>query len=130
MSEAWLGLGDIDKSCAYLNEVKRRAGIDTLEPLSLDEDQLLSEIQDECARELFGECQRKHDLVRWGIWYEYVLQYNAGPKNTEYPEDGGENNIRLLENIRPCQEYYPIPDEQVTYSKGALDNKEYNKYGL
>ena len=130
LSEAWLGLGDIDKSCAYLNEVKRRAGIDTLDPLSLDEDQLLSEIQDECARELFGECQRKHDLVRWGIWYEYVVQYNAGPKDTKHPEYGGENNTTLFANIRPCHEYYPIPDEQVTYSKGALDNKEYNKYGL
>ena len=114
-------------ACAYLNEVRRRAGLDPISS-SLDADQLLAEIQDENARELFGEFQRKHDLVRWGLWYEYVVNYNAAAKSDETPY--GENNTRLRDNIRPCHEYYPIPDEQITYSNGALDNDEYNKYGL
>jgi hypothetical protein len=129
LAEAWLQKGDHDKACAYLNEVRRRAALDPVSP-SLDADELLAEIQDECARELFGEFQRKHDLVRWGLWYDYVVKYNAAPKNTAVPEEGGENNTRLMTNIRPCHEYYPIPDEQITYSNGALDNDEYNKYGL
>lgn len=129
LAEAWLQKGDHEKACAYLNEVRRRAALDPVSP-SLDADELLAEIQDECARELFGEFQRKHDLVRWGLWYDYVVKYNAAPKNTAVPEEGGENNTRLMTNIRPCHEYYPIPDEQITYSNGALDNKEYNKYGL
>lgn len=129
LAEAWLQKGDNAKACEYLNEVRRRAGLDPVSS-ALDTDELLAEIQDECARELFGECQRKHDLVRWGLWYEYVLKYNAGPKNTEDNAEGGENNTRLFANIKPCHEYYPIPDEQITYSNGALDNKEYNKYGL
>ena len=127
LSEAWLQKGDHDMACAYLNEVRRRAGLDSISS-SLDADQLLAEIQDENARELFGEFQRKHDLVRWGLWYEYVVNYNAAVKSDETPY--GENNTRLRDNIRPCHEYYPIPDEQITYSNGALDNDEYNKYGL
>ena len=36
---------------------------------------LQDEIRNERARELFGEFQRKYDLVRWGIWYQSVLDY-------------------------------------------------------
>ena len=74
------------------------------------------EIRKERARELFGEFQRKFDLVRWGIWYTNTKAYN---------------NYSSLQNaIEPCHEYYPIPDDQVLASGGALDNNEYKKYGL
>ena len=76
----------------------------------------LKEIQNERARELFGEFQRKFDLVRWGVWYDWTLGYN--------------NYAELRDNIRPCHEFLPIPDKQVVYSGYALDNKEYNKYGM
>ena len=76
----------------------------------------MAEIQNERARELFGEFQRKFDLVRWGIWYQRTKEFN------DYDE------VQL--NIRPCHEYLPIPAKQVGYSKNALDNKEYNKYGM
>jgi hypothetical protein len=36
----------------------------------------------------------------------------------------------LLKNIKPCHRYLPIHDTQVIYSGYALDNKEYNQYGL
>ena len=68
------------------------------------------------GRELFGEFQRKFDMVRWGVWYQNTLLYNS-------------YNL-VQENIKPCHEYYPIPDEQVRASGGALDNDEYEKYGL
>lgn len=118
LAEAWYHKEEYGMALSYLNEVRRRAGLETLTEGSFQySEQILSAIQDECARELFGEFQRKHDLVRWGIWYEYVKKYR-----------GSEANV--AENLRPCHEYYPIPDEQITYSGGALDNKEYNKYGL
>lgn len=124
LAEAWFRAGDYKKACAYLNAVKGRAGLLPVSPSDFrDPDDLLEEIQDECARELFGEYQRKHDLVRWGIWYDMVMKYNAD-KTT------GENNTRLRSNIKRCHEYYPIPAEQITYSGGALDNDEYNRYGL
>ena len=121
LAEAWFQKEDYVKACLYLNMVKSRAGIQTVSPGDFDtHEELLHEIQDEYARELFGEFQRKHDLVRLGIWYDTVWQYNVE----------AENNTRLRANIKPCHEYYPIPDDQVINSLGALDNKEYNKYGL
>ena len=69
----------------------------------------MDEIQKERGRELIDEFQRKFDLVRWGIWY------------TQTYENTGSSSLK--ENIRPCHEYYPIPDTQVVYSGYALDNK-------
>lgn len=121
LAEAWFQKEDDAKACEYLNKIKARAGIPQVSPANFDtHEDLLHEIQDEYARELFGEYQRKHDLVRWGIWYDTVWKYNVE----------AENNTRLRANIKPCHEYYPIPDDQVINSHGALDNKEYNKYGL
>ena len=74
----------------------------------------MDEIQKERGRELIGDFQRKFDLVRWGIWY------------TQTYENTGSSSLK--ENIRPCHEYYPIPDTQVVYSGYALDNKAYDAY--
>ena len=121
LAEAWFQKEDDVKACRYLNEVRTRAGLDPVTPSSFaSRSELFHEIQNEYARELFGEWQRKHDLVRWGVWYDYVMEYNVT----------GENNTRLKRNIKPCHEYYPIPDKEVVNSSGRLDNKEYNRYGL
>ena len=32
------------------------------------------------------------------------------------------NYPTLKDNMLPCHEYYPIPDKEVVYSGGALDN--------
>lgn len=118
LAEAYLMCNDKKMACAYLNAVKSRAGIATVsEENFASRDELLAEIQDECARELFGEFNRRHDLVRWGIWHEKCSKYG---------------NSTLQANVKdyPCRQYYPIPDTQVILSGNALDNKEYNKYGL
>jgi len=121
LAEAWFQKEDDVKACKYLNMVRSRAGISKVNSASFEtRNDLFHEIQNEYARELFGEWQRKHDLVRWGIWYEYVMQYNVVK----------EKNTRLGNNIKPCHEYYPIPDKEVVNSGGNLDNDEYNKYGL
>ena len=114
LAECWCELGDTDKSIAYLNKVRARA--QTGEYTFKTMPRLVSEIRDERARELFGEFQRKFDLVRWGTWLESVQS------NSDYTE--------LKENALPCHEYYPIPDKEVTYSKNNLDNNEDKKYGL
>ena len=114
LSECWCALGDTEKSLSYLNIVRRRAG--TGDYIFRTHSRLVDEIRSERARELFGEFQRKFDLVRWGIWYDAV-QDNTDSEN-------------LRENMLPCHEYYPIPETEVVNSKYALDNKEYNKYGL
>ena len=106
-------LGDMDGACDYLNITRTRAGLDKLTPSAVGNNAsaLMEEIRMECARELFGEFQRKFDLVRWGIWYERTQLYNDGTYIQEF--------------IRPCHRYWPIPSDQVTYSGYALDNKEY-----
>lgn len=113
-AECYTAKGDGDNAVRYLNEVRRRAGLPDYEWRGARK--TLLEIQDERGRELFGEFQRKFDLVRWGIWYERVKSCN------DYSQ--------LQDNLRPCHEYLPIPDKQVIYSGYALDNTEYNKYGL
>ena len=114
LAECYAEQDDYATSVGYLNQVRERANLTdyTYKTKAL----LLEEIQKERARELFGEWQRKYDLVRWGIWYD-VTRDNTG-------------RAEVRDNIMPCHEFYPIPDTQVTYSKGALDNKEYEKYGL
>lgn len=114
MAECYMELQDYDNSVKYLNIVKSRAALSDY--VFRTEARLEEEIRRERGRELFGEFQRKFDLVRWGIWYQATYD------NTDYSS--------VKENILPCFEYYPIPDTEVTYSGGALDNKAYEKYGL
>lgn len=113
-AECWCYKQEQTKFLEYLNKTRIRAG---LLPYSFKNwTKALTELQDERARELFGEFQRRFDLVRWGVWYERTKELN------DYE--------LLRENIKPCHEYLPIPDTQVIYSGNALDNNEYNKYGL
>lgn len=114
LAEAWCEKGDYSTSIDYLNMVRARAEID---PYSfVTPVKLRGEIRDERGRELFGEWGRKFDLVRWGIWYDQVVAYNLY------------SNVQT--NIRPCHEYYPIPDFQCQRSDGVLSNPEYDKYNL
>lgn len=114
-SECYYRLGDAVKCAKYLNMTRTRAGIAAI-PSTTPLPDLFYQIRDERARELFGEFQRKFDLVRWGSWYEDMLEYCTYGT--------------VLKNIRPCHEYYPIPDVEVGLSGGALDNDEYAKYNL
>ena len=114
-AECYCEKKDLDKAIDYYNKVHHRAtGRDYDKEKSYIT--LQEEIRMERARELFGEFQRKFDLVRWGVWYNRTQTYNTYSTLQNYME--------------PCHEYYPIPDAQVLASGGALDNNEYKKYGL
>lgn len=115
LAEAYCEKGFYSQSIRALDEVRERAGLPGYGAFQ-SQVKLRGEIRNERARELFGEFGRKFDLVRWGIWYEQVVAYNTYEKLQQY--------------IRPCHEYYPIPDVQVLSSGGALDNPEYKKYGI
>jgi hypothetical protein len=114
LAEAWCEKGEYGKAIAYLNRVRERAEIDQY--TFVTEVKLRGEIRDERARELFGEWGRKFDLVRWGIWYDQLLAYNLY------------GNVQA--NIRPCHQYYPIPDVQCLRTGRILSNPEYEKYNL
>ena len=113
-AECYANTDENELAVQYLNKTRIRAGLGEYTfrtPL-----RLMAEIRNERARELFGEFQRKFDLVRWGIWYDETSS------NTDY--------TALQNNILPCHEYYPIPEQEVIKSKYNLDNKAYNAYGL
>ena len=113
-AECLLENGDTDGCIRYLNMVRDRAGVTPYTSGSYAD--LIQYVRDERARELAGEFQRKYDLVRWGIWYEETVKYNIFST--------------LLRNIKPCHEYYPIPDSEVKASGGNLDNAAYTANGL
>ena len=113
-AEALCELGSNAESVRYLNMTRNRAGLGDY--VFRTNVRLQEEIRLERARELFGEFQRKFDLVRWGIWYKSVVEY------CDY--------VTLLNNVLPCHRYYPIPDTQVVYSKYNLDNNDYAQYGM
>ena len=119
LAEANYRVGNYIDAYGYLNASRLRAGIHEIaqEDHSGEMD-FMADLQDESARELFGEFTRRHNLVRWGIWQERVLAYS--------------NNGTLKDNVRnyPCLEYYPIPDEQVILSNGNLTNDKYTECGL
>jgi hypothetical protein len=112
MAECYCRLDDLSTAQKYLNITRIRAGVDPL-PYST-QDEMMSNIMDERARELAGELHRKWDLVRWGIWYERVVE------NTQ-------NNVGLKDNIRKYHEYYPISDVECSLSNYILTNDAYEK---
>ena len=106
---------DYTGALKYLNMTRIRAGIGEFRDETPEN--LKEEIIVERGRELFGEFQRKFDLVRWGIFYDRV----------------GETNNLVLGGkyiLLPCHRYYPIPDTEVAKSNYILDNDEYEKYGF
>ena len=98
----------------YVNKTRTRAGL--TDYTDTNPDKLIEEIRIERAKELFGEFQRKFDLVRWGVFYDKV-------KETQ-------DYSGIKDAIMPCHRYYPIPDSEVAKSKYILDNKEYEEYGF
>ena len=119
LAECYCETGDNETAVKYLNMTRTRAG---LQPYTFRTvPRLQEEIRNERARELFGDMQRKFDLVRWGIWYDLTTAYS----DYKYLQKDNADTM-----IKPCHRFYPIPDVQVTYSKNNLDNKEYNAYGL
>ena len=87
----------------------------------------MQELQEESARELFGEFTRRHNLVRWGMWYDQVVNYAKAGRADKTP---GNCDIVSYVVEGPCREYYPIPDQQLVLSNYNLSNPEYDKYGL
>ena len=126
LAEAHMRMGNWDEANGYLNATRMRAGLD---PLTLyTEEEFMEELQKESARELFGEFTRRHNLVRWGIWYDQVVNHAT------YPTSSGtkESHCDIYTHVQPypCREYYPIPDQQIVLSNYNLSNPEYEKYGL
>ena len=112
-AECLCAKGDYEEALKYLNKTRERAGLTKFTDQTPEN--LMGEIMLERGKELFGEFQRKFDLVRWGVFYDLVKE------TTSYKP--------IINAIKPCHRYYPIPDSEVARSKYVLDNIEYEEYG-
>lgn len=114
-------LDDAALALSSINEVKRRAQDAASTPILLElpaypgKLEFTKELREERARELMGEYGRKWDLVRWGIWYESIVNTVAN----EFEE--------IKNNVRPYHEYYPISDSEILRSDGKLHNDAYKQ---
>lgn len=60
-----------------INQVRIRAGLQAL-TVGLSQDDFREAVRLERRHELYGEFQRRWDLVRWGIWMETMENANRG----------------------------------------------------
>ena len=70
-SEANLMTGNQAKADAYMNQVRRRAGLPDMSNITL------SDLQQEKRCELYQEGTRSYDLIRWGLAAEYMKNQGA-----------------------------------------------------
>ena len=88
------------------NQVRERAGLSSVSSLNLDE------ILDERGRELYQECWRRNDLIRFGKFTSgYNWQWKGGVK------DGTD--------VESYRELFPIPDSDRLANNKLAQNKGY-----
>lgn len=98
----------------YLDEVRVRAGLEGINQTTINSKELFrKEIQNERLREFCFEGIRKHDLIRWNILGESLVELNqmidasnGSAKNKTLFKRAGENFNPLKHNIMP----YPIQE--------------------
>lgn len=111
MAECYNELHSPQKALSYLRQIRKRAGyVSFFEDMhAVNQESIRQEIQDERARELAGEFQRKWDLVRWGIYSEKVTNALLPYNEIEAPID-------------PKLSYFPISTIEIMKSGGVLVN--------
>ena len=117
-----------------INQVRRRAyGFDVNTPnvLSdltpgLNSSQFQDSLQDERARELCFETQRRPDLIRWGIWTQTMSALA-----NQISSDLGSNALKYAAipaaNAASSPKFllYPIPASEINVNKAATQNPGY-----
>ena len=113
LAECYNELNSPQKALYYLRQIRKRAGyVSFFEDMHVvNQESVRKEIQDERARELAGEFQRKWDLVRWGIYSEKVTNALLPYNEIEAPID-------------PKLSYFPISTIEIMKSGGVLVNDE------
>jgi hypothetical protein len=101
------GGGNEGTAVGYLNELRSRAGLSSISSYTLDY------ILDERARELYWECHRRTDLVRYDRFTtgEYIWEWKGGVKSGQSVDD--HFNI------------YPIPLTDLQANTNLNQNKDY-----
>lgn len=103
--------GDMATATGYVNEIRERAYGDTSGNISAAE-LTLDFILDERSRELYWECHRRTDLVR----------FNQFTVNGIWPWKGGVKDGVTTDAFR---DIYPIPDNEITSNPNLTQNDGY-----
>jgi hypothetical protein len=103
------GGGDINTATNYVNQLRTRSNGSSISPNDLN----LSFVLDERARELYWECLRRTDLVRYNLFTggQYL-----------WPFKGGTANGTSTDSFRNL---YPIPQEVLTANPSFTQNPGY-----
>lgn len=97
-AEAYLGLKQMDKAAADINEVRRRSNASDVLPGNVNIDYIL----DERMRELGSEEKRRVTLMRLGLLYDRVKKFN--PYYTD---------------VLPTYNLWPIPATEIERNNGT-----------
>ncbi|MDC1106472.1 RagB/SusD family nutrient uptake outer membrane protein [Prolixibacteraceae bacterium] len=109
-AEAYNELGDYTKAREFIDLVKNRAGLPNLDPAQFnDHNKIFEELVAERSRELCFEGHRRHDLVRWGIMKQKLVELMQNLK--EEPIKKNQTwMLRSSENFDPKKHtYLPLP---------------------
>ena len=101
------GNGDMSTAIGYVNELRERAGTNTVNDINLDF------ILDERGRELYWECHRRTDLIRYGYFTgeQYLWSWKGGVKE----------GIATNSNYR----LFPIPAADISANPNLTQNDGY-----
>ena len=99
------GVTGIDGLAAF-NQVRERAGLPAANGLSLND------ILDERARELYQECWRRNDLIRFG---KFTSGYNWQWKG----------NVKEGKDVEAYRALFPIPDSDRLANSNLEQNPGY-----
>jgi hypothetical protein len=111
-----------------INQVRRRGygfGLDTASviadlPAGLSKDDLRKQLQDERARELCFEGQRKPDLIRWGLFLT-AMQSQAVEFAT-YASSTYRYAGQAAGRVTQRHLLYPIPTKELSLNKSMTQN--------
>ena len=106
-AECQLHGASIDGLSAF-NQVRTRAGLDTVSASEMTADLIL----DERARELYQECWRRNDLIRFG---KFISGYNWQWKG----------NVQEGKDIESHRVLFPIPDSDRLANSNLEQNEGY-----
>ena len=95
---------------AAINMVRRRAGLSNL-PTGLSYEAFRQAIRDERSHELCFEGHRRQDLVRWGIYYDTIIQTESD-LNAWHP-DASKRYFVSTYTVKGKHELLPIPQRDL-----------------
>lgn len=112
--------GPTAEAVQAFNKVRRRAFGDTEHdlPLTISQDVFRDAIRHERAYELCFEGHRKQDLIRWGIYYQTIME--TAQKVADWYPEGNYTVARYT--IEGKHELMPIPQRECDLMKGIQQN--------